>query len=53
MKTRIVVIVENEISYSVNDFTRMELKVFKKRIKEQIEEKLLAGWKVIKIKIRR
>ena len=51
MKTKIVVIIENSISYSLDDFTKMELKIFKKRIKEQIEEKLLLGWKVRKIKI--
>ncbi|MCK4805971.1 MAG: hypothetical protein KAS91_02200 [Candidatus Pacebacteria bacterium] len=51
MKTKIVVIVENKISYSLNDFTKGELKGFKKRIKEQIEEKLLLGWTVSKIKI--
>jgi len=52
---RVVVIMENEIAYSVDDFTRMGPKGFRQRIKEriEIEKRLLAGWKVKEIEVRR
>ncbi len=50
---RVVVIMENKISYSEDDFVRMGPKGFRERIKEriEIEKRLSVGWKVKEIQI--
>ena len=50
MKTKIVVVIENEIPYSSNHLAKGKLKSFKRAIKKRTEL-LLSGWKVKKVKV--
>ncbi len=49
MKTKIVVVIENEMPYSSNHWTKEKLKSFKKAIKKRME--LLLSWKVKEVKV--